>query len=79
MRAETVKSFGGFNTDIAFYGDDTDTAKRLSKKGKVVFDNDLMIEGSFRRLKKEGKIKIPLTYIFYFFKVWMVYNFSSSS
>ena len=69
MRASSAEDFGGFNTDITFYGDDTDTAKRLAKKGKVIFDANLSMKASARLLKREGMIKIPLLYIYHFFRV----------
>ncbi len=69
IRASSAENIGGFNTNITFYGDDTDTAKRLSKFGKIVFDKKLIIKSSSRRLKKEGMIKIPLLYVLTFFKI----------
>ena len=69
IRASSAESTGGFNTGITFYGDDTDTAKRLIKKGKIIFDRDLLMKGSSRRLKKEGMFKVPIVYIYYFFRV----------
>ena len=74
MRASVAEDFGGFNTDITFYGDDTDTAKRLAQKGKVIFDGDLSMKASARLLKKEGMIKIPVLYIFHFFRVSLFEN-----
>ncbi|MEI8337716.1 MAG: glycosyltransferase family A protein [bacterium] len=69
IRASSMESAGGIDSNIIFYGDDTDTAKRLAKKGRVIFDKNLIMKGSARRLKKEGMIKIPLLYFFHFFKV----------
>ena len=68
IRASVLKDLGGIDTSITFYGDDTDIAKRVSKKGKVIFDSKLTMRGSSRRLKKEGIIKIPFLYVFFFFK-----------
>jgi cellulose synthase/poly-beta-1,6-N-acetylglucosamine synthase-like glycosyltransferase len=69
LRAETLSKIGGYNTDITFYGDDTDTAKRMSKEGLVVFDTKLIVKTSARRLKSQGSFKISIIYIYHFFKV----------
>jgi glycosyltransferase involved in cell wall biosynthesis len=69
MRASTLESAGGFNTLFTFWGDDTDTAKRLAKFGRIIFDPNLVIKGSARRMKKEGSFNLTAQYIFHFFKV----------
>lgn len=53
---------GGFNEEISLYGDDTDLPLRLRKLGKVRFFRNLEVEGSARRLKKEGALKTCLKY-----------------
>jgi len=68
MRAKMLQEIGGFDTSITFYGDDTDVAKRLSAKGKIIFDSQLVLKSSARRFKNEGTIKISVLYIFNFFK-----------
>jgi glycosyltransferase involved in cell wall biosynthesis len=68
LRAETLEKIGGYNTDIVFYGDDTDTAKRMSKEGLVIFDTKLIVKTSARRLKSHGSFKISVIYIYHFFK-----------
>jgi len=57
IRREALASIGGFDTRILFHGDDTDTARRLSKVGKVKFKMSFYILGSGRRLMKDGLIK----------------------
>ncbi|MEI6552941.1 MAG: glycosyltransferase family 2 protein [bacterium] len=69
LRADILEKVGGYNTNIVFYGDDTDTAKRMSKQGRVVFDTGLVVKTSARRLKSEGSFKISIIYIYHFFKV----------
>lgn len=49
-RREALLAIGGLNTDISFYGDDTDLARRLHSLGKVKFRMDFFIWGSGRRL-----------------------------
>jgi glycosyltransferase involved in cell wall biosynthesis len=71
IRAEALKKAGGYNTALTFYGEDTDTAKRVSKYGKVVFSNRLIMKTSARRFKAEGTIGLGLKYLRYFFKTIM--------
>src|SRR6185369_16835656 len=54
MRASALEKAGGFNTAITFYGDDTDTAKRVVASGKIVFDPKLVIRTSARRFNNQG-------------------------
>ena len=72
MRASYLREIGGFDTSIVFYGDDTDVAKRLSTKGKIIFDRRLVLKTSARRFKNEGTLKIIGLYIFHFFKAMFV-------
>lgn len=69
LRADVLDKIGGYNTNIVFYGDDTDTAKRMSTQGKVVFDRKLIVSTSARRLKEEGSLKISIIYIYHFFRI----------
>jgi glycosyltransferase involved in cell wall biosynthesis len=69
MRANTLANAGGFNTSFIFYGDDTDTAIRLSRHGRIVFNSTLVMKTSSRRFKKEGATSLTARYIFHFFKV----------
>ncbi len=69
IRADIIKKAGGYNTKLVFYGEDTDTAKRVSKFGKVIFDKKLQMKTSARRFKQEGTLKITFKYLFHFFKI----------
>ena len=62
LRRSGLEAIGGFNTSIAFYGEDTDIARRLNRVGKVVFTFQLKMFSSARRLKKEGMFRIGLRY-----------------
>jgi GT2 family glycosyltransferase len=62
LRRDALASIGGFNTSIAFYGEDTDIARRLNRVGKVVFTFKLKMFSSARRLKKEGMLTIGMRY-----------------
>ncbi len=68
MRGSALAAAGGFNTSIVFYGDDTDTPKRLSKHGRWVFDPNLIIKTSARRFKAEGTLNLMLKYWYHFFR-----------
>ncbi len=69
IRADVIKKAGGYNTKLVFYGEDTDTAKRVFKYGKVVFDKKLQMKTSARRFKQEGTLKITFKYLYHFFKI----------
>ncbi len=61
-RRDALEKMGGFNTDIKFYGEDTDIARRLNEFGKVVFKMDFLVQSSGRRLMKEGVFKTYWVY-----------------
>jgi len=63
LRREALAKVGGFNTDINFYGEDTDIAKRIQKVGKVKFTFMLPMYTSGRRFKKEGIMTTGFKYI----------------
>ena len=57
-----LEAIGGFNTDISFYGEDTDIARRLNQVGEVRFTFALKMYSSARRLKKEGMLTMAWRY-----------------
>jgi len=67
LRRDALEKIGGFDTSIAFYGEDTDIARRISKTGKVVWTFKLPMYTSGRRLKKEGVVRTGWTYAINFF------------
>jgi len=71
IRADILDKMGGFNTDLAFYGDDTDTAKRAARFGYVVFSKDLIMPTTepAGRFGGAGRTKKIFKYWFHFFKV----------
>jgi glycosyltransferase involved in cell wall biosynthesis len=69
IRSSTLQKIGGLNTSIVFYGDDTDTAKRLSSVGKISFLKNLLMPTSARRFHGEGIIKVGWLYIINFFSI----------
>lgn len=64
---QALEQIGGFNTGIAFYGEDTDIARRLNEVGKVHFTFDLKMFSSARRLKKEGMMTMAGRYALNYF------------
>ena len=54
IRRDALEKIGGYNTDIVFYGDDTDTATRLSKVGLVKFSYTFPVSSSGRRFARDG-------------------------
>jgi len=62
VRRDALLKIGGYDTNIAFYGEDTDIARRMSKIGKVKFTFKLPAYTSGRRLAKEGEIKTGIRY-----------------
>ena len=62
LSSKALKSIGGFNLSIPFYGEDTDIARRMNRIGKVQFTFRLKMFSSARRLKNEGMVRIALRY-----------------
>ena len=62
LRRDALEKIGGFNTEIAFYGEDTDIARRMNAVGDVKFTFDLKMFSSARRLKNEGMMTIAARY-----------------
>lgn len=54
---------GGFDTAIAFYGEDTNIARRLATAGRVRFLLRLAMPTSSRRLAAEGVVATAATYM----------------
>lgn len=69
LRSDALEKAGVYNTNLVFYGDDTDTAKRMAKQGRVVFNKNFVMKTTARRLKNQGILKTSITYFFHFFKV----------
>lgn len=61
VRREALLRAGGNDRSIAFYGDDTDLARRLHGVGKTVWRNDFNIYTSARRFDEEG-LRLYFTY-----------------
>ena len=62
LKRSALEKIGGFDTNIIFYGEDTDIARRIQKVGRVKFTFKLPMYTSGRRLKKEGILTMALRY-----------------
>ncbi len=62
IRRHALETIGGYNTSIAFYGEDTDMARRLHTLGAVKFTPRLYVYSSGRRLLQEGIFTIGWRY-----------------
>jgi glycosyltransferase involved in cell wall biosynthesis len=71
LKKSALQQAHGFNTSIEFYGEDTDTAVRLSKVGKIRFDLDMWAYSSSRRMDEEGFTKTGIRYILNWASIWI--------
>ena len=71
LRKDSMLQAGGFNTEIDFYGEDADTATRLSKIGKVRFDPGMWVYSSSRRFDEEGLLRVGTRYLMNFAWIWI--------
>ncbi len=63
MRASALEKIGGYDTSFVFHGDDTELARQLAKVGKVLFQNDLVVESSARRFNRLGVLRLTWRYV----------------
>lgn len=63
VKRRVIEKIEGFDTNIAFYGEDTNLTRRVAKYGKIKFTNHLEVISSPRRLLKQGAIKTLILYI----------------
>ncbi len=71
VRKTALDKIGGFNTNIVFYGEDTDIARRLQEAGYIKFTFNLPMFSSGRRLAKEGVLTTGLKYAVNYF--WVLF------
>jgi len=63
IKKSALDKVNGYDTTIAFYGEDTMTAKRIAPFGKIKFAMKLRLHSSPRRLKDQGVISTTWTYL----------------
>ena len=67
LRKSALDLIGGFDTDIDFYGEDTDIARRMQEAGRIKFTFRLRINSSGRRMAKEGFFRTGFRYALNYF------------
>ncbi|MCR4325517.1 MAG: glycosyltransferase family 2 protein [Patescibacteria group bacterium] len=63
MRADALKKAGGHDRSLAFYGDDTDLARRMHAVGKTLWRMRFNNYSSARRFDQEGIVQMCLKYM----------------
>lgn len=63
---QALRRIGGFDKSIAFYGEDTNIARRLAAEGEVRFDMGMVMATSARRLRAEGFVTTAIRYVINF-------------
>lgn len=69
-KRSALESIGGFDTSIAFYGEDADIGRRLLAEGRSVFKMDFFCYTSARRLVHEGVVRTYARYTLNF--IWHI-------
>lgn len=69
IRKSAFEKMGGFDTSIEFWGEDTMTAIKLSKIGRIILDPQMEINTSGRRLIQDGIFKTTFLYVINYFSV----------
>lgn len=72
VRKSAMMAAGGFPLDVAFYGEDTETAVRLSEQGRIVWERGLWCNSSARRFRAEGFIFSGARYMMNYLSVWIL-------
>ncbi|MFZ2769901.1 MAG: glycosyltransferase family 2 protein, partial [Minisyncoccia bacterium] len=67
IQRKVLDKMNGFDTNIKFYGEDTDIGRRASKFGKIVFNPRFYMYTSARRLNGQGFFSTGYTYVINFF------------
>ena len=73
-KRDALLKIGGFDTKIAFYGDDTDLARRLAQVGKVGFSHSLHMYTSARRFYGDGILKSAWHYMLNFASIVLLHK-----
>lgn len=67
IRKDVLEKMNGFDTNIKFYGEDTDIGRRANKFGKIKFNPRFYMYTSARRLNDQGFFSTGYTYVINFF------------
>lgn len=71
VKREALETIGGFDTELEFFGEDTNLTRRVAKVGKIDFTNQLYVYTSPRRFQQEGGVKLATKYVLNFFGEWI--------
>jgi glycosyltransferase involved in cell wall biosynthesis len=71
VRRSALEAIGGYDTNIDFYGEDTDIARRMQKAGRVKFTFGLPMYSSGRRMAKEGLFYTGVRYALNY--LWVIF------
>jgi len=63
VRKKALDAVGGYNTEVAFFGEDTDFAVRMAKVGNVKLVPKMWVYSSARRFQVEGIVLTTWRYI----------------
>ena len=67
IKKAALEKAGGFDTSLKFFGDDTDTGRRLRSVGRVIFSTRTWVYSSARRFKKRGVMRTLGSYLVNYF------------
>jgi glycosyltransferase involved in cell wall biosynthesis len=73
LKKSALDKVGGYNTEIDFYGEDTDIARRIQQAGYVKFTFQLPMYSSGRRMAKEGLFATGIRYAMNYFWI-LIFN-----
>jgi glycosyltransferase involved in cell wall biosynthesis len=62
INANILDRAGGYNVNLTFYGDDVDTARKISAFGKIKYSSKLTLKTSSRRFTALGFNKVQKRY-----------------
>lgn len=62
IQAALLKTCGGHNTAISFYGDDVDIAMRVRRFGIIHFTSAILVKSSSRRYRAAGFFRVQAKY-----------------
>lgn len=79
VRKYILEKTGGFNTNLTFYGEDTDISIRISKQGPIAFLSDLHTSTSARRYLSQGFLKTQFIYLYNHFSMFLSNQFPKRS
>lgn len=77
VKSYVLEKIGGYNTNIDFWGEDSDTAKRVAQHGWIKYSWKISLQTSARRFKKEGFLKLIYLYFKNFFVIISGKNLAS--